>query len=141
MGIFRQGRYLLIITAVINLVASILLGKKWGLFGILLATAISRLCTNTWYDPYAIYKYGFGVSAKSYFVRYFMFALIIILTGGLCYFVCSLINFSLLVNVILKFVLCCIIPNMIFWVLFNKLPEFCQLKEFAVKVLYKVIRI
>ena len=59
MGLFRYGRYILLITAAFNLILSIVLGKYFGLFGILLATAISRGLTNVWYDPYVVYKYGF----------------------------------------------------------------------------------
>lgn len=59
MGLFKYGQYLLILTAVINLGLDFLLGYKWGMFGIYLASAISRLLTNTWYEPYAVFKYGF----------------------------------------------------------------------------------
>lgn len=138
MGIFRQGRYLLFITATINLILSIVLGKIWGLFGILLATAISRAFTNTWYDPYAIHKYGFGISVKPYFLRYLSFGIIVVITGGICYFFCSLLNFSLIVNVILKFIICCFIPNGIFVLLFMKSNEFHYLKQFIGKVLSEI---
>lgn len=138
MGIFRQGRYLLFVTAAINLIASIFLGKIWGLFGILLATAISRAFTNTWYDPYAIHKYGFGISVKPYYKRYLLFAIIVVITGGVCYYICSLLHFSLFVNVILKFSVCCIIPNGIFMFLFRKLPEFQYLLKFADKAFGKL---
>ena len=57
MGLFKQGRFLLLVTGSINIVLSIIFGKYIGLFGILIATAISRALTNTWYDPYVIYKY------------------------------------------------------------------------------------
>ena len=69
MGLFRQGRYLLILTAAINLVCSLWLGKLWGLFGILLATAISRACTNAWYDPYAVFKYGLKEKVSVYYKK------------------------------------------------------------------------
>lgn len=138
MGIFRQGRYLLFVTATINLVASICLGKLWGLFGILFATAISRAFTNTWYDPYAVHKYGFGISVKTYFLRYLSFSVIVVMTGGICYFLCSLLAFSLTVNVIVKFIICCIVPNGIFILLFVKLPEFHYLKQFVDKIFNKI---
>lgn len=124
MGLFRQGRYLLFITAAINLTTSIALGKVWGLFGILFATAISRACTNTWYDPYAVFKYGLEVPVRKYFSKYFMYALILVGCAAICYVGCEMLNFSLLVNVILKILICTIVPNGLFWVLFHKKPEF-----------------
>jgi len=124
MGLFRQGRYLLFITAAINIIASISLGKIWGLFGILLATAISRVCTNTWYDPYAVFKYGLETPVRKYFSKYIMYALILVGCASICYVACELLNFSLFVNVILKILICTVIPNGLFWLLFHKKPEF-----------------
>lgn len=119
MGIFRQGRYLLFLTAAINLALSILLGHQWGLFGILFATTISCACTNTWYDPYAIHKYGFERSVFPYYLRYLVYALIFIFTGGSCYYLCTFLHFSLVTNVILKIVICSVIPNAVFLSVFS----------------------
>lgn len=138
MGLFRPGRYLLIVTAVINLVCSIILGKIWGLFGILLATAISRTFTNTWYDPYAVFKYGFGEKSRAYFKRYFLFALVLVGTGGICYFICSFINFNIWINVILKFLVCCIVPNGVFLICFSRLPEFKYLVDLVSRFVTKI---
>lgn len=124
MGLFRQGRYLLIVTAAINLVCSLWLGKHWGLFGILFATAISRALTNTWYDPYAVFKYGLQENVWGYYKKYGVYALILTVTGGLCFYVCSLIHISVLADVILKFLICCIIPNGIFFLCFYRTEEF-----------------
>lgn len=140
MGLFRQGRYLLFLTAAINLVCSIWLGKYWGLFGILIATAISRACTNTWYDPYKVFKYGFREPAGKYFKRYFEFASLLALCGGACYFLCSLCKFGPLGNSLVKFAICSFIPNGIFYFVFRNRPEFAYLEILAKRVINKVFR-
>lgn len=138
MGLFRQGRYLLFLTAAINIVMSIWLGSRYGLFGILLATAISRLFTNTWYDPYAIHKYGFGRSVRPYFVRYAAFAGLLAATAAVCFGICALFRFHILVNVILKILVCSLIPNAVFWLCFSKTQEFSHLLKFARRILDKL---
>lgn len=138
MGLFRQGRYLLIVTAAINLVCSLWLGKIWGLFGILFATAISRALTNTWYDPYAVFKYGLGEKVSIYFWKYVLYAVILVSTAGICYFACSFIRFSSLVNVILKFLVCCIIPNAVFFLCFYRKEEFQYFKGLLQALLKKI---
>ncbi len=120
MGLFRQGRYLLIVTAAINLVCSIWLGKAWGLFGILFATAISRALTNTWYDPYAVFKYGLEEKVSIYFKKYVQFVIVLVLTGAVCYFLCAFIHISALVDVLLKFFICSVVPNLFFYLCFRK---------------------
>lgn len=136
MGLFRPGRYLLILTAAINLACSIWLGKLWGLFGILFATAISRACTNTWYDPYAVFKFGLKEKVSVYFKKYGFYALILVFTGAICYGICSLFSFSPMVNVILKFLVCCIIPNLVFFLCFRKSEEF----QYYVNLAYRFIK-
>lgn len=140
MGLFRQGRYLLFLTAAINLVCSIWLGKLWGLFGILIATAISRALTNTWYDPYKVFKYGFQEPPIQYFKKYFAYALILMVCGAICYFLCNLCRFTLVVNVLLKCVICSVIPNALFWLLFHGRPEFVYLENTARRLINRMLR-
>ena len=141
LGLFRPGRYLLILTAAINLVCSIWLGKLWGLFGILIATAISRACTNTWYDPYAVFRYGFCESVVPYFKRYGFFAVILIIAGGLCWLLCSWIHINLFADVVLKFIICCIIPNLIFLLCFHRLEEFHYFKSLGNRLIAKILNL
>lgn len=139
LGLFRPGRYLLIVTAVINLVCSIWLGKIWGLFGILFATAISRALTNTWYDPYAVFRYGFQESSVPYFTRYIKYGCILFITGGICYEICSFLEYSLLLNVVLKFIICCIVPNVIFLICFRKTEEFGYFRQLFRRLMGKIL--
>ena len=138
LGLFRQGRYSLVGTAAINLIASIVLGKMWGLFGILIATAIARGCTNTWYEPYAVYKYGFGRSAKEYFLRYGQYALVLAGCATACFLLCEQLPFSLMVNILLKCVICSVIPNGVFFVLFRRRKEFAQIMDILNRALKKL---
>lgn len=138
MGLFRQGRYLLVLTAAINLICSMWMGKMWGLFGILFATAISRACTNTWYDPYVVFKYGLGRTVSIYFRKYAMYAAVLVLTGGLCLLLCSFVRFSLLVTIIVKFLICCIIPNAVFLLCFCRKEEFRYFMDLGMSLLGKL---
>ena len=140
-GIFRPGRYLVLLTATINIVMSILLSQYWGLFGILLASAISRACTNTWYSPYALFKHGFKLSSKSYFTKYIVYIIILVATGVACYALSLLLHFSLIVNVILKTLICIVIPNIVFFIIFRKTEEFKLLLGFVDNVLKKIKRL
>lgn len=138
LGLFKYGRYLLFFTAAINLVLSILLGQKYGLFGIYLATSISKLLTNTWYDPYAVFKYGLMSKPINYFKKYILYLVILFATGALCYYVCSLYSFTPIINAILKFITCCIIPNTIFALCFFKTKEFKYLLNILETLLKKL---
>jgi len=55
-GLFRDTRYLLLITAFINVALSLLLGHYFGIAGILIATLIARLSTNFWVEPWLLFR-------------------------------------------------------------------------------------
>lgn len=139
LGLFRHGRYLLLVTAAINLACSIWLGNLWGLFGIYIATAISRACTNAWYDPYAVFKYGFHKSAASYFLRYIEFALILVVVGGISWKLSTFFTMPLLWKVVIEMIVCSVIFNCVFVICFHRQKEFCYLKELIGRVLKKVV--
>lgn len=140
MGLFKYGQYILIFTGLINLVLDILLGKFIGVFGIYLATLIARLLTNLWYEPYAVYKYGLKRNPTSYFIRQLWFTVILIVTGVVCYFCCSFCHFGLVWNILLKMLICTIIPNGFFAAFFWRLDEFKYLKQSAKSILRKIHR-
>ena len=135
MGLFRHGQYLLLITAAINIVGDIVLGSKFGLLGIFAATAVSRLFTNTWYEPYAVYKYGLHRNPVQYLWIYLKYLGLLILCTGLCYFLCAMLKVSLVPRILLKILVCSVVPNSVFLCVFGRTEEGKYLKEKAVSIL------
>ena len=103
---------------------SIILGKYWGVFGILLATAIARLLTNAWYEPYAVYKFGLGLNPILYLKKYFGYLFTLLFSGAICFLICSMLNFVLIINIVIKIIICSIVPNFIFWCIYRKSSTF-----------------
>lgn len=66
-GLYRKTKYVMLATALINIVVSIILGKLIGLAGIIFATSISRLVTYFWYEPFLLFRKYFGKSCAVYF--------------------------------------------------------------------------
>lgn len=137
MGLFTQGWYRPVIVTVLNIVLSIALGKYWGLFGVLIATTISRGLVNAWFDPWIIYKYGFNKSIKPFVITYLhrllQFILITMIVG--------LIRYMAFGNVqnIVSFIGLMILTMLVFWVVFwgvnRKSEEFLYFESFAFKII------
>lgn len=68
-GLYRETRYVMLLTAFLNIVLSIVLGKLIGLAGIIFATSLARLFTYFWYEPKLLFGKYFGRSSKVYFVE------------------------------------------------------------------------
>lgn len=140
LGLFKYGQYILVFTATINLILDIMLGKILGVFGIYLATAIARLLTNTWYEPWAVYKYGLKVHPIKYFTRYIGFALVLVVTGIICWYLCSFIKYPILITVLLKIVICTIVPNGIFILIYRNTDEFQYLRRKLFDICSKIAK-
>lgn len=133
-GLFKYGKYILLFTAMLNIAGDIFFGKIWGLFGIYFATALARLLTNTWYEPYAVYKYAFGVKPIEYFKKYFGYLIVLLISGGICFVLCRLVQFNLIISIILKVLICSIVPNGVFYLFYHKKPEFEYIKSIIKRV-------
>lgn len=68
-GLFENVKYLMITRAALNIVLSVLFGKLWGVLGILLATAISLIVTNLWYEPRILFNKVFSTSPRGYWYK------------------------------------------------------------------------
>ena len=139
LGLFRYGQYLLFFTGIINLFLDVVLGRVYGVFGIYLATLVARLCTNLWYEPYAVYRYGLKKNPALYFIRYFYFLIILAISGGISWLFCGLCSFSVVGNVLAKLIICSVVPNGMFILFFRKTYEFNYLKCSARRMLHKLI--
>ena len=138
-GLFVQGRLRPAIMAVINVVLSVTLalvfspyGKQWGVFGILFATPLSRLVTETWFDPRVVYKHVFNAPMKKYFVTRFFYFVFAVFSASATYFAAEYLLSFVTVNVyvafILRLVCAAVVPNVLL------ILVFCRTKVFKESV-------
>lgn len=66
-GMYRKTKYVMVFTAIVNLLVSVTLGKAIGLAGILFATSIARLTTYFWYEPKLLFPEYFGQKVSNYY--------------------------------------------------------------------------
>lgn len=121
MGLFKQIRFSVFMTAIINIILSIVLGKTIGLAGVIIATAIARLITTGWYEPIILYKNKFGKRVSTYFVQQAKYLFVNVMVLLFCIYVCRLLPSSL-IWIVLKIVICAIIIGIIEF-LFNRNTE------------------
>ena len=140
LGLFKYGQYILIFTAAINLSLDVVLGKMLGIFGIYLATAIARLLTNTWYEPYAVYKYGLHQKPILYLARYIGYLMVLSFVGVICFIFCGFCDFGIITNVVVKIVICSVVPNAVFIIVFWKTEEFQYLFAFVKRFVRKIAK-
>lgn len=128
MGLFWYDRYKAIAEAVLNLVLSVLLVSWMGMTGVFLGTLFSMILTSVWVEPYVLYKHGFHKSCVGYFLRYILYVFVI----GIVWYVTDLLCRGLpavgICNPLATFagrlVLCVLVPNIWFLVVYGRTKEF-----------------
>ena len=139
MGLFSKGKYISIVTGVINIILSVTLGKLYGVQGILIATFISRMLTTRWYFPYVTFRYGFQASSAHYFktaARYWAEGILIFL---ITWKVTALFSLSPFFALLVKGVICLILPNALIILLHYRDPDFISIKNRILSLLQKRI--
>lgn len=139
MGLFTQGKARPIISAIENIVVSLILVKYYGVAGVLWGTAITRLTTNGWYDPYIVFKKGLHISPWCYFKDYIIKLAVVFCGGGLMFYLCSLISYAGIFSVIIQFLIALTGINLILLASFYKTEEFAYLRNVFINVLHKRI--
>ena len=133
-GTFYQDRYKPIFESIINLIASIILAKKFGAAGVFLGTIISTLTTSIWVEPYVLYKYVFKEKSFTYFYKLIMYTILGICVCALTYWTCLKITYTGILAIIIKLIICLIIPNVIYIILFRKTKEFKYYKGLVKRI-------
>ena len=140
-GLFWKGKLRPIFSALSNIVLSIIFVQFWGIFGVILASIVSRMITTWWFDPYLVYRHGLEESPKSYYINYFKYLFIIICVAGIIDFMFSFVTFGVVLTFITKLIVCLILPNIIFFVIFRKTEEFDYLKGIVLRKLKRKKRV
>lgn len=123
MGLFTQGKLRPIISAILNVVLSIILAIHFGITGVLWGTAITRLSTNAWFDPWIVFRRGLKMSPWPYLTDYLIK---IIFFCGVCLFVdsiCCLIHVNELFDLIIYAIISMTCSLALYFIFFGRTPQ------------------
>ena len=122
-GIFVKIKNMMILTAVINLILSVILGKILGVFGVLAATTIAILTTYYWYEPLLIYRSMKAGRIRDYF-RLQLVSILFLITGTILLKFClGFMKELTWTGFIIKVLLCLIISNLYYMLLLGHRKE------------------
>lgn len=139
-GLFRQAKFIPFVGMTANIIISVLLVKKIGIFGVLLGTLISNLISFMWYDPFAIYKYTFKKSPISYYIRNLFYLLFFVIMAVICNYLYSIIPFENVIKFIIGFLVCILLPLLVIAIIYRKTEYGKYLKELFLNILNKVFK-
>ncbi|MBY6917962.1 sugar translocase [Clostridium botulinum] len=123
-GLFWQTRYRTLATTVVNLITSIILVNYIGIKGIFIGTIIAYLTTIYLIDPKIVYNNVFKKSCNHFYLWWIKSFSIIIITWLITSRICRVIEVINWGGLILKLIICMVIPNLFFVAIFSRTDEF-----------------
>ena len=131
-GLYWNDRYKPLAEAVINLVASVYLTVHYGVIGVIWGGIISTLLTCFWVEPYVLFRNSIDIKLKDYFKDYFKYAAVTWLTAVFSKWLYSkLFNEVTIINFVCGVILCMVVTNVVWIVLFRKREEMAYLRSVA----------
>ena len=125
-GLWWKHRYRSIGETMLNTILNVVLGKQFGVNGIITATIVSLfLCNNLW-SRWIIFKHYFGLERlKEYFFYQVRHALIFVAALLCSFLLCNvLLGDNAVYDILLRSVICMIVPNAIYCFAFHKTDVF-----------------
>ena len=128
-GLFVQGKYRPIIMSIVNIVISVVLVQYIGIFGVVLGTAISRICITGIYDPIIVYKYGFKKKPIKYFACYIKYIICFVLLAVTAQLIITNIEISNYVIWVLVAIILSVVSNILLLLIYHKNVNFIFYKN------------
>ena len=124
-GIWHEDRFRPLVTAGTNLGLNLLLVQVWGIYGVLLSTVISTLFVGMPWLLHNLFTVLFDPhQLKGYLKQLLGYALIVLLSWVVCGWLCSFINPGPWATLIIRLLICCIVPNAIYLLVYHRTAEF-----------------
>jgi O-antigen/teichoic acid export membrane protein len=134
LGLYWYDRYKPIFQSAVNVLLSLVWAPVYGISGVIFATIVSLITTCFLVEPYFLYKIGFAAPLWTYYISYARYTLITLATGYLTGAVIAQIDGSGFAALAASFVLCLVVPNLLFLILFYRTQEYRYFKGLMVEV-------
>lgn len=140
-GMWWKLKYSYTVEAIANILLNIVLGKLFGITGVILATILTIFFMNFLWRTIALFQnYFYGKSLKTFLMDHLGWALAITFAAVVTYFLCQQVNVSSVLQIVINGVICMIVPNVILFLLFFKTKQFHEARTFGTKILKHIRR-
>ena len=139
-GLWWEDRFRPLVATAVNLVLNLLLVKIIGMNGVLISTLVCTVLINVPWGTIILFKNYFKRSPLEYFGKIILYIFITIVVGGITYFLCNLLPFYGWGGLILKGMICCMVPNILLVLIYHKCNEYIYMKQLILKLGAKLKR-
>ncbi|KRE47900.1 hypothetical protein ASG81_08280 [Paenibacillus sp. Soil522] len=133
-GMWWSDRYKPYAEAITNLILTLTLVNFIGVNGVLISTIISVVLIAIPWETYALFKNYFKLQPIKYYIKFATYILITLISGIVTYEICSYIPDGKFGYLIVKILICSIVPNILFLLAVCRTQEFKGLISIAIGI-------
>lgn len=126
-GMWHEDRLRPLVAALTNLILNLILVQFIGVYGILLSTVLAILCVGM---PWLLHNLFTIIFEKKhmwpYISRLANYTFVVFISCVVTYFICSRFILGGIPTILVRGVICLIVPNLIYYLVFKKTKEFQQ---------------
>ena len=131
-GLWWENRSRAICETVANIILNYLLVQIWGVYGIVLATIIPLVLINFGFGAQVLFKHYFTEEKISgYFIDNVSYAVVTLISAMITFKINTFIGEYSVLNLVIRGIICCIIPNIIFLAAYCKSLKFRMAKDWV----------
>ena len=136
-GLWWEERYMVITEIAVNIILNYILGKYFGVAGIVMASIISLMAIEFIWATKILYRNYFkDKKISTYFKWQGIYTIVTIVIAFITYFICNkLVPGEGILNFIIKILICIIVPNALYFICYHKTKYFKEAKEFLLKIM------
>lgn len=134
-GMWHEDRLRPLAAALTNLVLNLIFVQFIGIYGILLSTVLAILCVGM---PWLLHNLFTVIFEKKHMWHYIRrlakYSFVVLISCVVTYFICSQFNMGLISTILVRGVICIIVPNLIYYLTFRKTEDYQQTLQLADKM-------
>lgn len=136
-GNFYNDWFVVLGSAIVNLVISIALVVPLGIVGVFLGTTFTILTSVVW-RPILFYREATGEKVFFYYFRVMRNYVLVLITGVLCHFILNIVTYSnVFIELFVKFIIVTFVSGGFWWISFCRTEEFIYIKSLVKNILKK----
>lgn len=136
-GIWHEDRFRPLVTAIANLGLNLLMVQFWGLYGIILSTVLSMLLVGMPWLFHNLFTTIFEKNnMKHYLLSVLFYVAVSVVACAISVVVCGFIKLGLFATLLMRLLVCLVISNVFFFLIYRNREEFKQSALIVNKMLH-----